>query len=225
VSGTVEERDGSASMYAKIIDPDGIELFTDRITVGSDLTFRYGFVAGEDTSEMTKAGTYTLQIEYFPPGDPRIESVSLDFENNPEASLTTRGAPSTEATTNGNNIGGGASNIMNVGVINQSTVQAIRYAEQANTAIQNNDAQGASRNLDLALNELENIQGNLTLFAPESSGQSTNIDTNSSTQTRTPSPPTPSQQQSQQNNPTTTAPSFSNSTAPTTSSTPITPVL
>jgi hypothetical protein len=110
-------------------------------------------------------------------------------------------------------------------VINQSTVQAIRYAEQANTAIQNNDAQGASRNLDLALNELENIQGNLTLFAPESSGQSTNIDTNSSTQTRTPSPPTPSQQQSQQNNPTTTAPSFSNSTAPTTSSTPITPVL
>jgi hypothetical protein len=41
---------------------------------------------------MTKAGTYTLQIEYFPPGDPRIESVSLDFEYNPEASV----APQTE---------------------------------------------------------------------------------------------------------------------------------
>jgi hypothetical protein len=226
LSGTVEERDSSARMYAKLIDPDGIELSTNRITVGSDLTFRYGFVAGEDRSEMTKAGAYTLQIEYFPPGDPRIESVTLDFEYNPEASQATGGAPSTEATTNGNNISGGSSKIMNMGVINQSTAQAIRYAEQANTAIQNNDTQGASRDLNLALNELENIQGNLTLFASESSGQSTNIDTDSSTQTRTPSPPTPTpQQQSQQNNPTTTAPSFSNSTAPTTPSTPFTPVL
>jgi hypothetical protein len=92
VSGTVEERDGSAGMYAKLIDPDGIELSTNRITVGSDMTFRYGFVAGVDETEMTKAGTYTLQIEYFPPGDPRIESVSLDFEYNPAASA----APQTE---------------------------------------------------------------------------------------------------------------------------------
>jgi hypothetical protein len=59
VSGTVEERDGSSSMYVKLIDPDGIQLFTDRISVGSDLTFRYGFVAGIDESEITKAGTYT----------------------------------------------------------------------------------------------------------------------------------------------------------------------
>ena len=92
VSGTVEERDGSASMYATIIDPDGIELGTYSINVGSDMTFRYGFVAGEDISEMTKAGTYTVQIQYFPPGNADEESLSLDFEYNPEAVL----APQTE---------------------------------------------------------------------------------------------------------------------------------
>ncbi|MGH9989384.1 MAG: hypothetical protein ACREAS_03015, partial [Nitrososphaera sp.] len=92
VSGTVEERDGSASMYAIIIDPDGINLGTYSINVGSDMTFRYGFVAGEDISEMTKAGTYTVQIQYFPPGNADEESVSLDFEYNPEAAL----APQTE---------------------------------------------------------------------------------------------------------------------------------
>jgi|SRR5215212_134713 len=88
VSGTVEERDGSAHMYATIIDPAGIEISTDSITVGSDLTFRYGFVAGED-DEMTTAGTYTVEIQYFPPGDARIESVTLDFEYNPQAATTT----------------------------------------------------------------------------------------------------------------------------------------
>jgi hypothetical protein len=88
VSGTVEERDGSASMYATIIDPAGIEISTDSIAVGSDLTFRYGFVAGED-DEMTTAGTYTVQIQYFPPGDADIQSVTLDFEYNPEAATTT----------------------------------------------------------------------------------------------------------------------------------------
>jgi hypothetical protein len=41
--------------------------------------------------------------------------------------------------------------------INQSTAQAISYAEQANTALQSNDTEGASRNLNFALNELENI--------------------------------------------------------------------
>jgi hypothetical protein len=88
VTGTVEERDGSASMFATIIDPDGIEISTDSITVGSDLTFRYGFVAGED-DEMTEAGTYTVEIQYFPPGDAGIQSVTLDFEYNPEAATTT----------------------------------------------------------------------------------------------------------------------------------------
>src|SRR5215217_6457148 len=91
VSGTVEERDGSAHMYATIIDPAGIEISTDSITVGSDLTFRYGFVAGED-DEMTTAGTYTVEIQYFPPGDAAIQSVTLDFEYNPEDSV----APQTE---------------------------------------------------------------------------------------------------------------------------------
>lgn len=101
VTGTVEERDGSASMYATIIDPDGIELGTDSINVGSDMTFRYGFVAGEGTSDMTKAGTYTIQIQYFPPGNADIESVSLDFEYNPEtppAAQTEQGI-GTEGTT------------------------------------------------------------------------------------------------------------------------------
>jgi hypothetical protein len=61
--------------------------------------------------------------------------------------------------------------------INQSTVEAITYTEQAYIAMQNNDTRSVFRNLNLALNALESIQGNLTLTAPEGSSSSS-IDNN-----------------------------------------------
>jgi plastocyanin len=121
-----------------------------------------------------------------------------------------RGALSTEATTSGNSISG-VTGTMDVAAINQSTAPALRYTEQANTAIQNNDTQGASRNLNLALNELENIKGNLTLPAPGSSSiGSTDRDSITSGEAIIRSSPSPfsrqlqshqqQQQQSQQQN-------------------------
>src|SRR3712207_5505136 len=74
----------------------------------------------------------------------------------PSSSQTTTVPLSTDAAISGNNTrdsadGGG---LVDVEVINQLTARAISYAEQANTALQSNDIEGASRNLNFALNEL-----------------------------------------------------------------------
>lgn len=91
--------------------------------------------------------------------------------------------------------GGGARNAIDVVAINQSTAEAIMYTEQAYTAMQKNDSQRVFENLDLALNELENIQGNLTWSASESSPVSgINRDSNTSAEATTPSTPTPQAQ-------------------------------
>jgi hypothetical protein len=96
-------------------------------------------------------------------------------------SQVTSGAPFPEATTSDNS-SGGASDAIDVAAINQSTTQGMRYTERANLAMHNNDTQDASRNLNLALNGLENVQGNLTLAAAENGGE-TNIDSNTPTET------------------------------------------
>ncbi len=54
---------------------------------------------------------------------------------------------------------------INVTAVNQLTAQAITHTEQAYIAMQNNDTQAVFRNLNLALNELESVRGNLTLTA------------------------------------------------------------
>ena len=46
------------------------------------------------------------------------------------------------------------------------------HIEQAYIAMQNNDTQAVFRNLNLALNELETVQGNLTLTAPDGGSSS-----------------------------------------------------
>ena len=71
-------------------------------------------------------------------------------------SQSTPGALSTEATTGGNN-SGGPSDATDGAPINQLTAQAIRHTGQGKIVVQNNDDQGASRNLNLALDQLENM--------------------------------------------------------------------
>jgi hypothetical protein len=61
---------------------------------------------------------------------------------------------------------------INVTAINQLTAQAITHTERAYIAMQNNDTQGVFGNLNLALNELDSVQGNLTLTAPDGSSSS-----------------------------------------------------
>ena len=61
---------------------------------------------------------------------------------------------------------------INVTAVNQLTAQAITHTEQAYIAMQNNDTEAVFRSLNLALNELESVQGNLTLTAHDSSSSS-----------------------------------------------------
>ena len=92
------------------------------------------------------------------------EQLQEDTATEPPTSKVTTVANASEATISDNS-GGSQNPIDNVVPINQSTAEAIRYTEQAKVALQNNDTQGAFENLDLALNELESIRGNLTLSA------------------------------------------------------------
>jgi hypothetical protein len=51
--------------------------------------------------------------------------------------------------------------------------------------MQNNNSQDVFRNLNLALNELESLQGNLTLTASDGSNSSSNIGNNTMAETTT----------------------------------------
>ncbi len=93
------------------------------------------------------------------------QQLQEDTATEPPTSKVTTVANASEATISDNSGGGSQNPIDNVVPINQSTAEAIRYTEQAKVALQNNDTQGAFENLDLALNELESIRGNLTLSA------------------------------------------------------------
>jgi plastocyanin len=65
---------------------------------------------------------------------------------------------------------------INITAINQSTAQTIRYTQLAYVAMQNNDTQGVFTNLNLVLDILESIQGNLTLIAASDSISSSDDD-------------------------------------------------
>ena len=117
---------------------------------------------------------------------------------------------STDAATSDNNISGSAGNGIDPEVVNQLTARAISYAEQANTALQSNDTEGASRNLNSALNELENIQGNLTSSTSVSnSAGGTNGDSNNTSQQATTLPSTPSSRPQPQEQPSSSLSPFS----------------
>jgi hypothetical protein len=172
VSGTVEERRLSSSVIIEVIDPVGMIVERGFVPISADNEFTYSFVAGEQEQfdpdmPMITSGDYRMIVRYSTPEDILdFQEVEFIFEYTAISSgLTTGGATTTDATTGDNSTSGAGT--INVMAINQSTVEAITYTEQAYIAMQNNDTRSVFRNLNLALNALESIQGNLTLTAPD----------------------------------------------------------
>jgi hypothetical protein len=180
VSGSIEVRGPYSEVSINVIDPEGktVELVYVRAVAANEFTqFTHSFVAGENEGKpdyeepMVTSGYYQMIVQFGP------ESVEFIF-----GYTATSGATTTEATT-GDNITSSAG-ALNVTAINQLTAQAITHSEQAYIAMQNNDTRGVFRNLNLALNELESVLGNLTLIAPDGSSSS-NIGNNTAAETTT----------------------------------------
>ena len=184
VSGSIEVRGPYSEALIHVIDPEGktVELVYVRVTAANEFTqFTHSFVAGDDEGKpdyeepMVTSGNYRIVVQFGP------ERVEFIFGYT-ATSGTTTGATTTEATTSDNSTSSTVA--INVTAINQLTAQAITHTEQAYIAMQNNDTRGVFRNLNLALNELENIQSNLTLTTPDGSSSS-NIGNNTAEETTT----------------------------------------
>jgi hypothetical protein len=184
VSGSIEVRGPYSEALMHVIDPEGktVELVYVRVTAANEFTqFTHSFVAGDNEGKpdyeepMVTSGNYRIVIQFGP------ERVEFIFGYTATSGATT-GATTTEATTSDNSTS--STGAINVTAINQLTAQAITHTEQAYIAIQNNDTRGVFRNLNLALNELENIQSNLTLTTPDGSSSS-NIGNNTAEETTT----------------------------------------
>jgi hypothetical protein len=184
VSGSIEVRGPYSEALMHVIDPEGktVELVYVRVTAANEFTqFTHSFVAGDNEGKpdyeepMVTSGNYRIVIQFGP------ERVEFIFGYTATSGATT-GATTTEATTSDNRTS--STGAINVTAINQLTAQAITHTEQAYIAMQNNDTRGVFRNLNLALNELENIQSNLTLTTPDGSSSS-NIGNNTAEETKT----------------------------------------
>ena len=184
VSGSIEVRGPYSEALIHVIDSEGktVELVYVRVTAANEFTqFTHSFVAGDNEGKpdyeepMVTSGNYRIVIQFGP------ERVEFIFGYTATSGATT-GATTTEATTSDNSTS--STGAINVTAINQLTAQAITHTEQAYIAMQNNDTRGVFRNLNLALNELENIQSNLTLTTPDGSSSS-NIGNNTAEETTT----------------------------------------
>jgi hypothetical protein len=167
VGGSIEVRGPYSEALIHVIDPEGktVELVYVRVTAANEFTqFTHSFVAGDNEGKpdyeepMVTSGNYRIVVQFGP------ERVEFIFGYTATSGATT-GATTTEATTSDNSTS--STGAINVTAINQLTAQAITHTEQAYIAMQNNDTRGVFRNLNLALNELENIQSNLTLTTPD----------------------------------------------------------
>jgi hypothetical protein len=172
VIGSVEERGPYSEALIQVIDPEGktVELVhVTAVSAGNFTQFYHSFVAGEneekpeDEEPMVTSGNYQMVVQFG------TDSVKFIFGYTATSGATT-GATTTEATTSDNRTS--SAGAINVTAINQLTAHAITHTEQAYIATQNNDTEGVFRNLNLALNELEDLQGNLTLTAPYGSNSS-----------------------------------------------------
>jgi hypothetical protein len=168
VSGSIEVRGPHSEALINVTDPEGktVELVYLRVVADNEFTqFTHSFVAGDNEGKpdyeepMVTSGNYRMVVQF---GTERVEFIF----GYTATSRAVTGAATTEVTTSDNRTS--SASAMNVTAINQLTAQAITHTEQAYTAMQNNDAQGVLRNLNLALDELESVQGNLTLTAPDS---------------------------------------------------------
>ena len=186
VSGSVVEREPNSYISIEVIDPQSRTVESEVIDIIADNRFTHSFVAGEragfDFEEpMVMSGNYRMIVSYFTP-DFDTEIVEFTFEYAPTSSGVTIGEMITEGITMADN-NNTNSDTINVTAINQSIAHAIRYAELAYLAMQNNESRDALTNLDLALDELDTIQGNLTLTA-SGRNSTNNIDNTTTAETR-----------------------------------------
>jgi hypothetical protein len=193
VSGSIDVRGPYSEALVHVIDPEGktVELvYVRAVAAGQFTQFTHSFVAGEnegksdDEEPMVISGNYRMIIQFG------TEMVEFIFGYTAISGATTTGATTTEVTTSDNSTS--SAGAINVTAINQLTAQAITHTEQAYIAMQNNDTQGVFGNLNLALNELESLQGNLTLTVRDgsSSRSSSNIGNNTAAETTTTGPVT-----------------------------------
>ena len=194
VSGSIDVRGPYSEALINVIDPEGktVELVYVTVTAANEFTqFTHSFVAGDnegkpdDEEPMVISGNYQMVVQFGP------ENVEFIFGYTATSGATsgaTTGATTTEATTSDNSTS--SAGAINVTAINQLTAQAITHTEQAYIAMQNNDTQDVFGNLNLALNELESLQGNLTLTVPDGSSSSSNIGNNTAAETTTTGPVT-----------------------------------
>jgi hypothetical protein len=185
VSGSIQVRGPYSEALINVIDPEGktVELVYVRVIADNEFTqFTHSFIAGENEGKpdyeepMVTSGNYRMVVQFGP------ERVEFIFGYTATSGATT-GATTTEVTTSDNSTSSAAA--INVTAINQLTAQAITHTEQAYIAMQNNDTQGVFGNLNLALNELESLQGNLTLTASNGISSSNNTGNNTPAETTT----------------------------------------
>jgi hypothetical protein len=172
VSGYIEVRGPYSEALINVTDPEGktVESVYIRVIADNEFTqFTHSFVAGENEGKpdyeepMVTSGNYHMVVQFGP------ERVEFVFGYTATSGAAT-GAATTEVTTGDNRTS--SSDAINVTAINQLAAQAITHTEQAYIAMQNNDTQGVFRNLNLTLNELESVRGNMTLTAPDSGSSS-----------------------------------------------------
>jgi hypothetical protein len=172
VSGSIVVRGPYSEALINVIDPQGktVELVYVRVTADNEFTqFTHRFVAGENEGKpdyeepMVTSGNYRMVVQF---GPERVEFV-FGYTATSDAEI---GATTTEVTTSDNRTS--SVSAINVTAVNQLTAEAITHTEQAYIGMQNNDTEAVFRNLNLALNELESVQGNLTLTAPDGSSSS-----------------------------------------------------
>jgi hypothetical protein len=172
VSGSIEVRGPYSEALINVTDPEGktVELVYLRVVADNEFTqFTHSFVAGDNEAKpayeepMVTSGNYRMVVQFGP------ERIEFIFGYTATSGAVT-GAATTEVTTSDNRTS--SASAINVTAIKHLTAQAITHTEQAYIAMQNNDTEAVFRNLNLALNELESVQGNLTLTAPDGGSSS-----------------------------------------------------
>lgn len=189
VNGTVEERDANSYVSIEVYDPQRRTVEQELVPVSANNEFNYSFVAGEQAEFdpdfwMQDSGTYRMAVRYTPLGltlDRELVEFAFEYAATTTASS---GATTTEEVITSDSTTSSASAI-NVTAINQSIAQAMRYTELAYLAVQNNDSRDILANLSLALDGLDDIQGNLTTTLTTSADNGSSISVSGNTTART----------------------------------------
>ncbi len=178
VNGTVQERESNSYVSIEVYDPQRRTVERELVPVNEGGEFTHSFVAGAQAEFdpdfwMQNSGTYRMAVRYTPPGlslDREIVEFAFNYNATTTATATSNNTVSeeplmdptrTRAYSNDNLTR--SESTINLTAINQSAVEATRYTELAYMAVQNNNSLDILANLSLALDELDGIQGNLTM--------------------------------------------------------------